>query len=253
MKPFAFFSPAPLGAALLVFSSAVFPAAVQAGESKVDSILELYLNFVGGTDAVSSIESRLIEGVSEMPAMNLTLPMRMTQAAPNKIHVRQEIPGMGEAIQAFDGVSGWSQDPITGFRLMSAGELASFQRMSRLDRDLDLKSIYSEITFVEETTLGDDQPVAVLKFVPEVGEPEEWYIHSETGELLQVNAVIDLGPQGRIPAQTRFSDYRDVDGLQIAFRMDVTNPAFSLTTRILSVKHNVEIDADLFSPPTTNP
>lgn len=231
-----------------IISTASLVAANNDHDTIVDEILGKYLNFIGGKDAVANIESRIAIGESVIEAMNLSLPLRMIQQMPDKIFVEQEIPGLGKAVQGFDGTIGWSEDPMTGFRKMTEGELTTFKRMSRLDRELDLRALYAEIHFLRRES-GDEGEIIVLQFVPEQGEKEEWFFLEDTGKLLKVSATLDLGPQGRLPAVTKLLDYRDVDGLMVPFKMEVSNPAFRVLTRLHSIEHNIEVDPTIFSPP----
>jgi hypothetical protein len=70
----------------------------------------------------------------------------------------------------------------------------------------------------------------------------------ETGLLVKVETVIQTGPGGSIKVVMDLGDYREVDGVKIAFAQEVTNPAVRMTTHVLEVVHNRELSDEIFLP-----
>jgi hypothetical protein len=51
-----------------------------------------------------------------------------------------------------------------------------------------------------------------------------------------------------LPYSITFSDYREVDGIKLAYKMVSSNPGMGdIITTVKSVKHNVEIDDKIFT------
>jgi hypothetical protein len=55
---------------------------------------------------------------------------------------------------------------------------------------------------------------------------------------------------GRIPIRTDYSDYRDVSGIKIPFRIKLTDVAGQGTIRLTEVRINAAVDAAKFAKPS---
>jgi len=60
---------------------------------------------------------------------------------------------------------------------------------------------------------------------------------------------IELPQVGEIEQTTEFSDYRDADGVKVAFSVRATSAVQTSTVAITKVEHNTKIDEALFSKP----
>jgi photosynthetic reaction center cytochrome c subunit len=60
-------------------------------------------------------------------------------------------------------------------------------------------------------------------------------------------------PLGRNPTQIDYADYREVDGVQIPFRVTTSQPANSSTIQFEEVHQNAPIDAAKFAKPKPLP
>jgi hypothetical protein len=56
--------------------------------------------------------------------------------------------------------------------------------------------------------------------------------------------------EGRVAAVQRFEDYREVDDVNIPFKMTVTAPQLTFTTELNEAKHNVEVPKGRFTKPS---
>jgi outer membrane lipoprotein-sorting protein len=56
-------------------------------------------------------------------------------------------------------------------------------------------------------------------------------------------------PLGRNPTQIDYADYRDVDGVQVPFRVTTSQPGNTNTIQFESVQQNVPIDPAQFTKP----
>lgn len=76
------------------------------------------------------------------------------------------------------------------------------------------------------------------------------FISKETRYVVQFKYSIDMGRETE-NAETVFEDYRDVDGIKIAYHR--TTKSFEhRETLITDIKLNTEIDETLFSPKEAN-
>lgn len=79
---------------------------------------------------------------------------------------------------------------------------------------------------------------------------ERLYFDAQTGLLLRVAATTET-PLARLPEETVFEDYREVDGVKIPFtlRASYVDPFIGWTRKLTEVKHNVTVDDSKFANP----
>jgi hypothetical protein len=68
--------------------------------------------------------------------------------------------------------------------------------------------------------------------------------------LVKTTTTVNV-PQlgGDIEQVVEFSDFRDVDGVKVAYVVKSTNPAQTITATVADEKHNTQIDDGSFSKP----
>src|SRR5262249_60032311 len=99
-------------------------AKATAAESTVDQILDKYVQAIGGRQAVEKITSRVAKGTFEVSAMGQKGEIELYVKAPNKTLRVQNLSGVGEILDGFDGKIAWSQNPMMGLREKDGAELA---------------------------------------------------------------------------------------------------------------------------------
>ncbi|MDE0084404.1 MAG: hypothetical protein OXU23_01730, partial [Candidatus Poribacteria bacterium] len=93
-------------------------------------------------------------------------------------------------------------------------------------------------------------PAFVLLVTQPSGKELKIFISKETRYVVQFKYSIDMGRETE-NAETVFEDYRDVDGIKIAYHR--TTKSFEhRETLITDIKLNTEIDETLFSPKEAN-
>ncbi len=217
-------------------------------DPKAHALVDKLIEATGGAEAIKKIQTRVVEGKMSMPAQGISLTVKMSQKAPDKVVVEQSIPGLMEGKQGYDGEIGWSKDSLLGFRKLESAELEQLKRESNLQRELRLKEEYPVMKLLPEEEF-EGKKVHVVEARSKDGQKETWYLDAETGLLTKMHQVMNLGAQGEIDATIIAREYREVDGIQIPMKTEVKNPAFSATLEFTSVKHNVELDDQLFEMP----
>ena len=89
----------------------------------------------------------------------------------------------------------------------------------------------------------------MLIFTPKSGSVARQFIDAESYLPIKSVLKINLPQVGDVEQTTEFSDYRDVDGVKVAFAVRATSAVQSSTVAISKVEHNAPIDAALFSKP----
>lgn len=173
--------------------------------------------------------------------------------APNKSATETTITALGKTIATgfdyFDGTGGEEvysfspADKYTGKRLEDVRLAADFYA------GLDWKSKYKKVEIVSLGKVGDEESY-VVSFEPEKGSKFSEYYSTKTFLLLKREGSIPLSTSSvTVPYSITFSDYRDVDGIKIAFKTtNYTATNGSIVTVLKDVKHNVPIAESVFKP-----
>lgn len=223
------------------------PEAKAAALPTVDEALAKYVKASGGEEALKKITSRTAKGTFDLPAMGANGTFETMAKAPNLSFTKIEIAGFGAITNVYDGKSAWSQDPMSGLRELKGAELVMTQIQSDFYRELRMKELYKSLTVKGREKLASGS-VIVIEAVPSEGSPEKYYFDETTGLLVRHDAEVE-SPQGKMPTETVYEDYKVVDGVNTWHTMKMTNPAVAFTIKIEEMKSNVPVDAAKFTKP----
>jgi outer membrane lipoprotein-sorting protein len=213
----------------------------------VDQILDKFTTALGGKAAIEKQTSRVSKGTFDIPAMGASGAITLYGKAPNKNLVVIEIPGFGTINQGYNGSVGWAQDPTSGLREITGGELAAAKREAEFYSDLKFKELFPKMVVKGKEKVGASDAY-VIEATPAEGSPQKFYFDVETGLLARVD-VEAVSPQGKIPFEVYLEDYKAVDGVKMPFTVRRTSPAISFTIKLDKVEHNVAIDDAKFNKP----
>ena len=79
----------------------------------------------------------------------------------------------------------------------------------------------------------------------------KFYFDEETGLLARLVRYGE-SPLGVNSSQIDYADYREVNGVQVPFRVTVSNPKGNLTTQFEQIRQNVAIDPERFARPSAD-
>jgi hypothetical protein len=96
-----------------------------------------------------------------------------------------------------------------------------------------------------------DREAYVLLCVMEGQPAAKLYFDEQSNLLLRVVRYAD-SPLGLDPTQIDYADYRDVGGVQVPFRVTLSQPGSSSTMQIEQVQQNVSIDGTKFAKPASD-
>lgn len=238
-----------LFAAALAFMPCVVAQSLSpaASEAKADRILERYLNVTGELTALKSQTSRRDRGTMTLTGMGVSGDVEVLAKAPNKSRMTMKIAGIGEIIEAYDGTTGWVQDPIQGYREKSGLELAATVRQADFFMASNYKKHYPKREWLGTESLNGTK-VDKLRLHPAEGSPETWFLAQDSGLLIRMDSVSNM-PQGDIESQVYLEDYKKVDGTLEPMRIRVVNPIAPITMELTSSETNIELDDSLFVSP----
>ena len=211
----------------------------------VDAILEKYVAAIGGREAQKKITSRVIRARVDVPEVSFGGKLEVFAKAPNKSLTIMDVEPMGLIKQGFDGRSGWN---LSQTGLETANEI---DRAALVDadfyRDIKLKELYTRIKVIEKVKEGFRE-VYVVEAVPAGGSAERFYFDVDSGLLVRRDLTRRVS-KGPVRSEIYFSDWRDVDGVKLPFRMTQSLPTMKFVTTIEEVKHNVPVDDAIFRRP----
>ncbi len=219
-----------------------------AADPKAHAIIDQFIKASGGEDAFKKVKTRVAEGHMSMPAMGIKMKIKLSQKAPNKVHMEQGIEGLMSGRQGYDGETGWSEDSLQGFRKLEGAELVQLTRESNITRELNLKTDFPGMQLLPEVEI-DGKKVSVVEAMSKDNRKEIWYFDQESHLMVKMEQKMTLGPQGEIDVTIILKDYKEVDGIKLPMTSEVKNPAFTGVLTLSSIQHNVDVDDSLFASP----
>ncbi|HEV7893913.1 MAG TPA: c-type cytochrome [Pyrinomonadaceae bacterium] len=213
----------------------------------VEQILDKYVAALGGRAAVEKLKMRVTTG-KQVIWNGTEFPFETYQKAPNKSLDVTTRPNNVVVNVGFDGTAAWLQGP-RGIRDLGGAQLAQAARDADFYSDLHLRELYPEMAVAGREKVGERDAYVIVSRVSEK-RIERLYFDAQTGLLLRIAATTET-PLARLPEETVFEDYREVDGVKIPFtvRVSYVDPFIGWTRKLTEVKHNVTIEDSKFDKP----
>ncbi len=132
-------------------------------------------------------------------------------------------------------------------REMDSEESITVRDMADAFETLKLKEPFPKMTFGGKDKINDREVVILRGALPDKRRIRLFF-DAESGLLLR-KVIYNNTIVGPDPVQFDFEDYKDVDGVKVAFtvRISYTEPGFSGTRKFTEIKHNVAVDEAKFS------
>jgi len=238
---------------LCLFVAAAGPSLVsgqaqpQVSLPSVDEIVAKYEKAVGGRAAFEKLTSRVSKGNFVLGGMGTTGTTEIYQKAPNKMVTITNVPDFGVVSSGMDGTVAWLDTPQSGTQELTGDAAAATKRNADFYEQIRLKEAYPKMVVKAKESFGGHD-VYVVEATPAEGAPETLSFDADSGLLVRTQTQVN-GPQGTIDIDSRLSDYRDVDGIKLPFKIDQERSDFSFTINFTEVKHNVPIDDAKFEKP----
>jgi hypothetical protein len=242
-------APAPAPAAAPAPAPAAKPAAAAAASNrKPEAVLDDYAAAAGAAAWKKHKTLRMKREV-EMKGLGIRGTDERWATSAGKLLTVINIPGMGTFRQGSNGKKRWAEDPINGLRMLTGSEEEQAKIDSTWGGEAQLKKLYKVTKLVEP-------PVA-----PPAG--RRWECVEMVGK--QIKALVACfdaethlrvyqkgthsTPQGDLPYTASFSDWREVDGVKVAFAEEMAAGPMSMQAKVVEVKFGEAIDAKQFDVP----
>ena len=241
------------------------------GQPTAEQILDKYIQAVGGAQRLAVLTSYIAKGTSVgFGGFGGGGQVQIFAKAPDQrttIIEFKDAPDRGDSIRTFNGRAGWIKTPLAVLKeyQISGGDLDGF----RLDAQLafpgqikqilknwrvslpttieDLPGPSSQTSQQPELTLGSHDVQVVQGDRPN-GVVATLYFDDKTGLLLR-ELRYSRSPIGRIPTQIDYSDYRDLNGIKMPYRLTFAWLDGRDSIEIKDVQVNVPIPEAKFGTP----
>jgi len=207
-------------------------------------ILEKSIEATGGRAAYERTHSRKSTGKMEMPAMGLKAEAVEYSAVPDLSYMILESPEIGKIESGSGGDIYWEMTQMTGPRVKEGDERA-LARRSTFNADLRWREFFPDVSTAGIDTV-DGRPCYKLVLIPTEGPVETRYYDAGTYLLAKQEMLVET-PMGEVPIEFFPSDYREVGGLLMPFKIrQVLMKMQEMVFATDSVWFNVEIPESLF-------
>ncbi len=220
--------------------------AVPAFAQTVDDLVARNLQARGGIERIKA--ARTLKMTAHLSSQGMDLPMTLYAKRPNMTR-KELVVGDQKLLFVFDGTTAWQLNPLQGAPdpvVVTGPELEVIRAESDFDTPfVDYKARGYTLELVGPETV-DGRALQHLK-VTRNGTTQDCYLDATTG--LEAKTV-NQSPMG--PLAQEFSDYRDVQGLQMPFVIrTLQNGVPVAEIRIDAIDVNIAIDDALFRKPGT--
>ncbi|MEK6323912.1 MAG: hypothetical protein AABN33_19885 [Acidobacteriota bacterium] len=213
-----------------------------------EEVLERNIAAIGGRPAIEKSTSYCLKATLEMHGRGALGTLEVCGKAPDKLLVLSTIDRVGVMKQGYDGKTGWSQDPYQGLRILEGAELEKLRLQAIFNAELTWRELFARVELTGMEKVGEKEAY-VVRLTGKDGFSVTRYYDTATFLLLRADAV-DEGPQGRLPVETRYSDYRDLDGVKVAHQWTQKMPMTEIVFKITEAKNNTPIDDARFAKPS---
>ena len=175
---------------------------------------------------------RLSGNVNATPAQ-FQGPFELLATGINRSHMKRNLNG-GEFHEVVAGERAWIAASTTVEELLEATAKAA-RLQGWLLATGDWRGEFKQTRVLMRMDL-DGKPVFLVHASPHQGRQRLIYLDTETGLVHGYDELREIPGLGTTGCQARFADYRDVEGVQIPFKMTVKYPSPDLGTRNFQVE-----------------
>lgn len=236
-----------------------------------ESILDKYIAALGGAQKLAGLTSVDARGTSAgFGGFGGGGDAEIVAKAPDKrstIILFKAETGRGDQIRSYDGKTGWVRTPLNvlGEFQLQGGDLDGARFDAQMAFPGQIKQILTDLKTGVPTTItelgmsqsqasvlkqgaGKSYSVDVVQGTGPRGLLVTLYFDRQTGLLVR-ELRYSQTPIGRVPTETDFYDYREVDGIKFPFRMAYVWLDGRDSIVLNDIKTNVSIDEAKFGRP----
>ena len=220
----------------------------------IDDLLAKMIAAYGGEENLRKHKSSVTTVEVDLENQGVLAKGVINARAPNMIASEMTFTTLGKKIgwltTYFDGNSGGEVMSFGPPEMYSGKRLEDVKAGSDFYDVINWKKNYQKITFKRMGKVGEED-VYIIERRNEKGTPITDYVSTKSFLVLRRHSVIANETSGiELPQTETFSDYRNVDGVMIPFKMVSSNIANGdIVVKTVDVKFDVEIPDTVFRKP----
>ncbi len=224
------------------------------GLPRPEPIVDRYLKAIGGLDKLNAITSLSATGTSVGfrgfgGGGEVELFGKFPDQRSMVIHYK-EAKGRDATVRSFDGKIGWTKTPLNvlGEHQLHGTELDGARFDAQMMFPQQVKQILTRLRTLDPTEING-RAVDVVQGNGPRNTFATLYFDKETGLLTR---LVRFGPSliGRLPTQFDYSDYREVNGVKMAHKIDFVWLDGREALLLKEIKANVPVNPAYFGRPT---
>ena len=203
-----------------------------------ETVINKYIEKIGGSEKLNSVSSISLVASVTIPGAPFKPKAIIKEKSPNLTSLEMSVEGMGTLMkQKFDGNNGYMEQ--MGQKIpMENDQLESERGQKGLFDEL-----YMDTSSMEIVSLGPVDGKDAYKI--KTKENTFNYYNAESGLLIMTEeSTTQAG--NTITSITKFSDYREIDGILYAFKREINAGPQKIEFEITSVIFNEEISDEFF-------
>ncbi len=213
-----------------------------------EGILERAAEAMGGKDAIARVQSFYYRGTIDMVGQNIRGDLEIWWKG-GDFFMEQVVPGIGRIRAGKQGDEIWAEDPIQGLRRLSGVEAEQHAWASSLLLAAEWRRYFQSAKTIAERRV-DDRTIHDVELSAPSGLRVVMSFDAESG--LQVGQSFEqVTPMGKQPFEVRFEDYREVEGIKLAYRQVIDAKVQQVVQVITEVRLNAPVDETKFAYPRT--
>ena len=241
------------------------------GSPTPQSILDKYIEASGGAQKLAGLTSFVATGTSVgFGGFGGGAAVEIDAKYPDKratIAIFKKETNRGDQIRAYDGKTGWVRTPlnVVGEYQLNGSDLDGYRFDAQLSFPGQIKQVLTNLrtgpptaisdlpgpssqTSLQEDSTIQNHSVDVVQGTGSRGLLVTLYFDRNTHLLLR-EVRYGAGPIGRVPTQIDYSDYKDVNGIKLPFRIMYAWLDGRDAIALDNYKLNVPIDEKKFGRP----
>lgn len=222
----------------------------------IDDLLTKMIAAYGGEENLRKHKSSLATVEVDLENQGVMAKGTMSARAPNQSASEMTFTALGKKLGTlssyFDGAAGGEIVSFAPAETYTGKRLEDVKAGSDFYDVLNWKKNYQTIAFKRMDKVGDED-VYIIERKNEKGTPVTDYVSTKSFLVLRRDSLVANETAGiELPQTEVFSDFRNVDGVMVPFKVVSNNIANGdIVVRVLDLKFDVEIPETVFRKPPT--
>jgi hypothetical protein len=212
-------------------------------------ILADYARAIGDEKSWAKHKTVRVKRDVQVKAMHFVSHEETRIARGGKMLATSEMPGMGSFRRGSDGRTAWAEDPISGLRVLTGAEAEDVRIAAAWNSEWHLDTLYAKVLAVPPPSdVPGSEAWECVELTKRKGQPSTLCFDSKT-HLRVWERGVQASQGGDVPYVTRFSDWRDVDGVRIWHHEDATAGPITMDAQVVEIVFDEPMPARLFALP----